>query len=118
MFRKSLPLSHPFVELEEDGLRISLTVVDTPGFGDNIDNRNASVKSVSRVYHGLTFFRRFQEIVDYLERQYLAEWSRIKRNPRFIDKRVHAVLYFIPLWRAWVSSSHILNLDLILTTSG
>ncbi len=99
MFRKSLPLSHPFVELEEDGLRISLTVVDTPGFGDNIDNRNASVKSVSRVYHGLTFFRRFQEIVDYLERQYddiLAERSRIKRNPRFIDKRVHAVLYFIP----------------------
>jgi len=70
------------VELEEDGLRISLTVVDTPGFGDNIDNRNA-----------------FQEIVDYLERQYddiLAERSRIKRNPRFIDKRVHAVLYFIP----------------------
>lgn len=70
------------VELEEDGLRISLTVVDTPGFGDNIDNRNV-----------------FQEIVDYLERQYddiLAEQSRIKRNPRFVDKRVHALLYFIP----------------------
>jgi cell division control protein 11 len=99
VFRKNLPLSHPFVELEEDGLRISLTVVDTPGFGDNIDNRNASVKSVSRVCHGLTFFRRFQEIVDYLERQYddiLAERSRIKRNPRFVDKRVHAALYFIP----------------------
>lgn len=25
-------------ELEEDGVRISLTIVDTPGFGDNIDN--------------------------------------------------------------------------------
>ena len=25
-------------ELEEDGVRISLTVVDTPGFGDQIDN--------------------------------------------------------------------------------
>lgn len=70
------------VELEEDGLRISLTIVDTPGFGDNIDNRNT-----------------FQEIVDYLERQYddiLAEQSRIKRNPRFRDNRVHALLYFIP----------------------
>ncbi|KAF8629853.1 hypothetical protein AX15_003215 [Amanita polypyramis BW_CC] len=70
------------VELEEDGLRISLTIVDTPGFGDNIDNRNT-----------------FQEIVDYLERQFddiLAEQSRIKRNPRFVDNRAHALLYFIP----------------------
>ncbi|GAA5823003.1 hypothetical protein JCM10212_002625 [Sporobolomyces blumeae] len=28
------------VELEEDGMRISLTVVDTPGFGDGIDNES------------------------------------------------------------------------------
>ncbi|CDH59445.1 gtp binding protein [Lichtheimia corymbifera JMRC:FSU:9682] len=69
------------VELDEDGVRISLTIVDTPGFGDNIDNE-----------------RCFQEIVGYLERQYddiLAEESRIKRNPRFRDNRVHALLYFI-----------------------
>jgi cell division control protein 11 len=35
----------------------------------------------------------------YIERQYddiLAEQSRIKRNPRFKDNRVHALLYFIP----------------------
>lgn len=25
-------------ELEEDSVRISLTIVDTPGFGDQIDN--------------------------------------------------------------------------------
>ncbi|KAL5495321.1 CDC11 [Sanghuangporus weigelae] len=70
------------VELEEDGVRIALTIVDTPGFGDNIDNEFA-----------------FQEIVGYLERQYddiLAEESRIRRNPRFRDNRVHALLYFIP----------------------
>ncbi|KAK6910493.1 hypothetical protein I203_104525 [Kwoniella mangroviensis CBS 8507] len=70
------------VELEEDGVRIALTVVDTPGFGDGIDNEYA-----------------FQEISSYLERQYddiLAEESRIKRNPRFRDNRVHALLYFIP----------------------
>jgi len=70
------------VELEEDGVRIALTIVDTPGFGENIDNEFA-----------------FQEIVGYLERQYddiLAEESRIKRNPRFRDNRVHALLYFIP----------------------
>lgn len=40
----------------------------------------------------------FQEIVGYLESQYddiLAEENRIKRNPRFRDNRVHALLYFI-----------------------
>jgi cell division control protein 11 len=60
---------------------VSLTIVDTPGFGDQIDNESA-----------------FGEIVGYLERQYddiLAEESRIKRNPRFRDNRVHALLYFI-----------------------
>ncbi|KAJ3868877.1 MAG: GTP binding protein [Lentinula lateritia] len=70
------------VDIEEDGLRINLTIVDTPGFGDNVNNDLA-----------------FQEIVNYLERQYddiLAEQSRIKRNPRFRDNRVHCLLYFIP----------------------
>jgi len=69
------------VELDEEGTRISLTIVDTPGFGDQIDNEAS-----------------FSEIVGYLERQYddiLAEESRIKRNPRFRDNRVHALLYFI-----------------------
>ncbi|CDZ98395.1 gtp binding protein [Phaffia rhodozyma] len=70
------------VELEEDGVRIALTIVDTPGFGDSIDNDPA-----------------FGQILGYLERQYddiMAEESRIKRNPRFRDNRVHALIYFIP----------------------
>lgn len=69
------------LELDEEGTRISLTIVDTPGFGDQVDNEAS-----------------FSEIVGYLERQYddiLAEESRIKRNPRFRDNRVHAMLYFI-----------------------
>ena len=37
-------------ELEEDGIRIALTVVDTPGFGDNIDNEHASVSRI-RIYY-------------------------------------------------------------------
>lgn len=69
------------LELDDEGTRVSLTIVDTPGFGDQIDNEAS-----------------FSEIVGYLERQYddiLAEESRIKRNPRFRDNRVHVLLYFI-----------------------
>lgn len=33
------------IELDEDGVRIALTIVDTPGFGDNIDNEFAYVLS-------------------------------------------------------------------------
>jgi cell division control protein 11 len=78
-----IPLFHSFsnLDLEEEGTRIALTVVDTPGFGDQIDNEAC-----------------FAEVAGYLERQYddiLAEESRIKRNPRFRDNRVHALLYFI-----------------------
>ncbi|PVV04834.1 hypothetical protein BB560_000654 [Smittium megazygosporum] len=69
------------VDLEEDGMRIMLNVVDTPGFGDGIDNSDV-----------------FKEIQDYLEYQFdevLEEENRIKRNPKFRDGRVHILLYFI-----------------------
>jgi cell division control protein 11 len=39
-------LLYGITELEEDGLRISLTIVDTPGFGDSIDNRHWYVNSM------------------------------------------------------------------------
>ncbi|MBW0502772.1 hypothetical protein O181_042487 [Austropuccinia psidii MF-1] len=80
--RAHIKVEKKTIELDEDGVHIRLTVCDAPGFGDNIDNESA-----------------FAAIVGYLEKQYddiLAEESRIKRNPRFEDKRVHALLYFIP----------------------
>ena len=43
------------LDLEEEGTRIALTVVDTPGFGDQIDNEAC-----------------FAEVAGYLERQYFA----------------------------------------------
>lgn len=86
------------LELEEDGIRIALTIVDTPGFGDNINNESAYVHIHANL-NLLIPLSSFSEIMSYLERQYddiLAEQSRIKRNPRFKDNRVHALLYFIP----------------------
>ena len=87
----------PELELDEDGTRISLTIVDTPGFGDQIDNEARYVPLPANA-STLLIMNSFSEIVGYLERQYddiLAEESRIKRNPRFRDNRVHVLLYFI-----------------------
>lgn len=59
----------------------------------------SDLRRTARVITGsLTCCCSFAEIVGYLERLYddiLAEESRIKRNPRFRDNRVHALLYFI-----------------------
>lgn len=55
----------------EDGTKINLTVLDTPHFGEAIDNEN-----------------NFDIILQYIESQYdnvLEEESRIKRNARFCD---------------------------------
>lgn len=76
------------IELEQDGVPVRLTICDTPGFAENIDNELA-----------------FCTISDYLEKQchdILGEESRIKRNARLEDNRVHALLYFIaPTGHRW-----------------
>ncbi|AMD19189.1 HBR288Wp [Eremothecium sinecaudum] len=61
--------------------KMCFNLTDTHGLGDNLDNEIC-----------------FDEIVAYLEQQFdlvLAEETRVKRNPRFEDGRVHAALYFI-----------------------
>lgn len=67
--------------LDEDSVRLHLNIIDTPGFGDNLNNELCIV-----------------EIENYLKQQFdlvLAEETRIRRNPRFVDTRVHVLLYFI-----------------------
>ena len=68
------------VRLEEGGVKLNLTVVDTPGFGDLLDNTDCWVS-----------------IINYLETQFnkfLEAESRVSRvaGP---DSRVDACLYFI-----------------------
>lgn len=67
--------------VDDDDMKLLLTVIDTPGFGENLNNELC-----------------FVEIENYLKQQFdlvLAEETRIKRNPRFSDTRVHVLLYFI-----------------------
>lgn len=77
-----LQLREETVELEDDeGVKIQLNIIDTPGFGDSLDNSPS-----------------FEVISDYIRHQYdeiLLEESRVRRNPRFKDGRVHCCLYLI-----------------------
>ncbi|CCE65986.1 hypothetical protein TPHA_0O00140 [Tetrapisispora phaffii CBS 4417] len=70
------------VELEdEESVKIQLNIIDTPGFADSLDNSQS-----------------FELISDFIRHQYdeiLLEESRVRRNPRFKDGRVHACLYMI-----------------------
>ena len=66
--------------LEENGVRLALTVVDTPGFGDAVDNTDC-----------------WQPIIEYVEKQfeeYLESETKVERV-EVPDTRVHACLYFI-----------------------
>lgn len=67
-------------ELEENKFKVKLTVIDTPGFGDYVDN------------HGS-----WTPIVEFLDDQH-ESYMRQEQQPSrkgIIDRRVHACLYFI-----------------------
>ncbi|XP_039278252.1 septin-7 isoform X22 [Nilaparvata lugens] len=67
--------------LNENGVNLTLTVVDTPGFGDAVDNSNC-----------------WQPVIDYIEsryEEYLNAESRVNRKVQQPDSRVHCCLYFV-----------------------
>ncbi|XP_031572961.1 septin-7-like [Actinia tenebrosa] len=68
------------VELKEGSVRLRLTVVDTPGFGDAVNNSDC-----------------WKPIIEYIDNkfeEFLTEESKVNRHP-FPDSRVHCCLYFI-----------------------
>ncbi|XP_007557508.1 septin 9a isoform X4 [Poecilia latipinna] len=69
-------------DIEEKGVRMKLTVIDTPGFGDQINNENC-----------------WQPIMKFINDQYeayLQEEININRKKRIPDSRIHCCIYFIP----------------------
>lgn len=68
------------VEIEERGVKLRLTVVDTPGFGDSLNSEDC-----------------FKPIIHYIDEQferYLHDESGLNRR-HIIDNRVHCCFYFI-----------------------
>ena len=80
LFDQTLQVETHHAVLEENGVRLDLTVVDTPGFGDAVDNTEC-----------------WQPIIDYVDKQfedYLEGETKVERV-EVPDTRVHACLYFI-----------------------
>ncbi|XP_016842102.1 septin-1 isoform X2 [Nasonia vitripennis] len=68
------------VEIEERGVKLRLTVVDTPGYGDAIDNTDS-----------------FRAIIQYIDDQFerfLRDESGLNRR-NIVDNRIHCCFYFI-----------------------
>ncbi|TPX64497.1 hypothetical protein CcCBS67573_g08401 [Chytriomyces confervae] len=67
-------------DIEENGVKLKLTVVDTPGFGDFINNEESWAPILENIE------ARFDAFLD--------QENRVNRK-RIVDTRVHACLYFI-----------------------
>ncbi|XP_059382725.1 septin 4a [Carassius carassius] len=68
------------VAIEEKGVKLKLTIVDTPGFGDAVNNTES-----------------WRTVVDYIDQQfeqYFRDESGLNRK-NIQDNRVHCCLYFI-----------------------
>ncbi|GAA5920135.1 hypothetical protein JCM1841_004454 [Sporobolomyces salmonicolor] len=77
---KTVAIESITADIEESGVRLRLTVVDTPGYGDFINNEDG-----------------WKPILDNIEARfdaYLEQENRVNRQ-KMVDNRIHACLYFI-----------------------
>ncbi|KCZ76890.1 hypothetical protein H311_02104, partial [Anncaliia algerae PRA109] len=66
---------------DAEGIRKKISVIDTPSFGVLLNDEKTHLN-----------------IINYIKQQFdifLTEESKIRRNPRFEDTRVHCLIYFI-----------------------
>ncbi|KAG1151435.1 hypothetical protein G6F37_001752 [Rhizopus arrhizus] len=77
---KTVDIEITKAELEEKMFRVNLTVIDTPGFGDYVNNRDSWTPIV--------------EFIDDQHESFMVQEQQPKREGK-IDMRVHACLYFI-----------------------
>ncbi|XP_071975877.1 septin-12 isoform X1 [Engystomops pustulosus] len=85
---KTLEMKAVSQVIEERGMEMRLTVIDTPGFGDQINNQNC-----------------WDPIIKYINEQYekyLREEILVNRKRRIPDSRIHSCIYFIPPTGHWL----------------
>lgn len=77
---KTVAIQSISADIEENGVRLRLTVVDTPGFGDFVNNDDS-----------------WRPIVENIEQRfdaYLDAENKVNRM-NIVDNRIHACVYFI-----------------------
>lgn len=85
------------IDIEENGVRLHLTVVDTPGFGDFVNNDERCTCTAALPLFSLMSHFSWKPIVENIESRfdsYLEQENRVNRL-KVVDNRVHACLYFI-----------------------
>uniref|UniRef100_A0A1I8MBF4 Septin n=1 Tax=Musca domestica TaxID=7370 RepID=A0A1I8MBF4_MUSDO len=80
---KTTRIEKKTMDIEERGVRLRLTVVDTPGFGDSVNCEDS--------------WRVCTAYIDEQFRQYFTDESGLNRR-NIQDNRVHCCLYFVPPW--------------------
>lgn len=78
---KTTTVEKKTMEIEEKGVKLRLTIVDTPGFGDSVNCEDS--------------WRVCTEYIDEQFRQYFTDESGLNRR-NIQDNRVHCCLYFVP----------------------
>ncbi|XP_042900479.1 septin-2 isoform X2 [Parasteatoda tepidariorum] len=78
---RTVDIEKTTIDIEEKGVKLRLTVVDTPGFGDAI-NCEENWKTIERY-------------IDDQFNQFFKDESGLNRK-NIVDNRVHCCLYFIP----------------------
>ncbi|XP_053735070.1 septin-5-like isoform X3 [Synchiropus splendidus] len=79
--QQTVEITKHTVDIEEKGVKLKLTILDTPGFGDAVDNSEC--------------WRRVIDFIDQQFEQYFRDESGLNRK-NIQDNRVHCCLYFIP----------------------
>ncbi|CAL1286118.1 unnamed protein product [Larinioides sclopetarius] len=78
---RTVDIEKTTIDIEEKGVKLRLTVIDTPGFGDAI-NCEENWKTIERY-------------IDEQFNQFFKDESGLNRK-NIVDNRVHCCLYFIP----------------------
>ncbi|XP_033228884.1 septin-2-like [Belonocnema kinseyi] len=78
---KTTSIEKKTMDIEERGVRLRLTIVDTPGFGDSVNCEDT--------------WKACSSYIDEQFRQYFTDESGLNRK-NIQDNRVHCCLYFIP----------------------
>ena len=92
--KKTLEVQKTGLSITENGIKLNLTVVDTPGFGDNVNALCLAFSDDFKVNND----KCWEPIQSYIDQQYdnyLNQESRVNRPVHIHDTRVHVCLYFI-----------------------